>query len=200
MADTEPHVPYAFDPDTYAEVLADIPEYGRLQAEVAGATAGRAVRRFLDLGAGTGATTLSVLATHPAAAAVVLDESEAMLAAARRSLGIAATVVVGALQDPLPEGPFDLVVSALAVHHLDGAAKADLFARVAQVLAPGGRFVLGDLVVPDDPADVVTEIDGVVDRPDTTADQLTWLAAAGLTPSLAWTSRDLAVLVGDAPA
>jgi tRNA (cmo5U34)-methyltransferase len=71
---------------------------------------------------------------------------------------------VGRLHDPLPEGSFDLVVSALAVHHLDGAGKADLFARVADRLRPGGRFVLGDVVVADDPADAVTPIDGVYDR------------------------------------
>jgi tRNA (cmo5U34)-methyltransferase len=36
---------------------------------------------------------------------------------------------------------------------------------VAGVLAPGGRFVFGDVVVPEDPADVVTPIDGVYDTP-----------------------------------
>src|SRR5262249_20598639 len=102
---------------------------------------------------------------------------------------------VARLQDPLPAGPFDLVVSALAVHHLSGAEKADLFARVAAVLAPGGRFVLGDLVVPGDPADVVREIDGVYDTASGAAEQLGWLAEAGLTASLAWSDRDLAVLV-----
>jgi SAM-dependent methyltransferase len=65
---------------------------------------------------------------------------------------------VNRLEDPLPEGTFDLVVAALAVHHLDGAGKADLFARVAARLRPGGRFVLGDVVVREDPADVVTPI------------------------------------------
>ena len=65
----------------------------------------------------------------------------------------AADLRVSRLQDPLPEGNFDLVVSALALHHLDGAGKADLFARVAALLRPGGRFVLGDVVVPEDPAD-----------------------------------------------
>jgi tRNA (cmo5U34)-methyltransferase len=88
------------------------------------------------------------------------------------------------------------VFSALAVHHLDGAEKADLFARASAVLAPGGRFVLGDLVVPDDPADVVTPIDGTFDQPSTIEEQLGWLADAGLTPTLAWRERDLAVLVG----
>jgi tRNA (cmo5U34)-methyltransferase len=193
---------YSFDPATYVEVVAEIPEYERLQAEVAAATAGLGVGRFLDLGAGTGATTLSVLAHHPDASVVALDESEQMLAAARSALGENATVVtvVAGLADPLPDGPFDLVVSALAVHHLDGPGKADLFRRVARILAPGGRFVMGDLVVPENPADVVTEIDGVVDVPSSAADQLVWLEEAGLTPSVTWSSRDLAVLIGDKPA
>jgi tRNA (cmo5U34)-methyltransferase len=191
--------PYTFDPDTYAEVVAEIPEYERLQAEVAAATAGRDVGRFLDLGAGTGATTLRVLAVHPEASVVLLDESPPMLAAARQALGEAATTVVAGLDDPLPEGPFDLVVSALAVHHLPGRAKAALFRRVVAVLSPGGRVVLGDIVVPEDPADVVTPVDGVVDVPSTAADQLTWLGEAGLTASVAWSSRDLAVFVGDMP-
>jgi SAM-dependent methyltransferase len=87
---------------------------------------------------------------------------------------------VGRLEDRLPDGSFDLVVSALAVHHLDAAAKADLFVRVADQLRPGGRFVLGDVVVPDDPADAVTPIDGWYDKPSTVADQLRWLGAVEL--------------------
>ena len=59
---------------------------------------------------------------------------------------------VGRIEEPLPEGSFDLVTSALCVHHLDGAGKADLFRRVHAALDPGGLFVLGDVVVPEDPA------------------------------------------------
>lgn len=92
-----------------------------------------------------------------------------------------------------------MVVSALAVHHLDGAGKADLFRRLAGQLAPGGRFVLGDVVVPEDPADVVTPIDGDYDTPSSVADQLSWLTAAALRSRVAWAQRDLAVLVGQAP-
>ncbi len=62
---------------------------------------------------------------------------------------------VRAIEDELPSGPFDLVASALCVHHLEGELKRDLFARVFAVLAPGGRFVLGDVVVPPDSADAV---------------------------------------------
>jgi ubiquinone/menaquinone biosynthesis C-methylase UbiE len=89
-----------------------------------------------------------VLARHPAARWTGIDASEAMLARAWERLPDA-VLLLSRLEDPLPVGPFDLVVSTLAVHHLDGAGKQDLFARVADVLRqPGGRFVLGDVVVP----------------------------------------------------
>jgi tRNA (cmo5U34)-methyltransferase len=189
---------FHFDPTTYRELMAaEVPDYEQLQGEVARATAGRRVRRFLDLGAGTGMTAQTVLGVHPDATVVGVDESEAMLAEARRTLPDRADLRVGRLEDPLPEGPFDVVVSALAVHHLDGAGKADLFTRVARVVAPGGRFVLGDVVVPEDPRDVVTPIDGEYDQPSTVAEQLEWLAQAGFAAVVAWSSRDLAVLVGD---
>jgi SAM-dependent methyltransferase len=193
---------FHFDPETYGALMADgVPAYGRLQAavaEAAGAEApggGQPERHLLELGTGTGETATHVLAAHPGARLVGIDASEAMLAAARVRLPDA-DLRVARLQDPLPDGVFDLVFSALAVHHLDGPEKRDLFARIALVLAPGGRFVLGDLIVPDDPADVITPIDGTFDQPSTIEDQLTWLADAGLAPALTWHERDLAVLVG----
>ena len=103
------------------------------------------------------------------------------------------------LTDPLPAGPFDLVVSALAVHHLDGPDKAELFARIAGVLGPGGRFVLGDVVIPVDPADAVTPVTDGHDRPSTLADQLGWLAAAGFAAALTWSERDLVVVRAEQP-
>jgi tRNA (cmo5U34)-methyltransferase len=99
----------------------------------------------------------------------------------------------------LPECPFGLVFSALAVHHLDAAGKADLFARVADVLRPRGRFVLADVVVPEDPADGVTPIDDGYDMPSRVDEQLSWLRAAGLSAAVAWSEGDLAVLVADRP-
>jgi hypothetical protein len=87
--------------------------------------------------------------------------------------------------------------SALAVHHLDGQGKADLFRRVANVVVPGGRFVVGDVVVPEDPADAVTPIDGEYDKPSSAAEQLRWLCEAGFRAHVAWAEADVAVLVGD---
>jgi tRNA (cmo5U34)-methyltransferase len=186
---------FHFDPDTYLELMtAEVPGYDRLQGAVAAAVTGSPVQRVLDLGTGTGVTARHVLDVHPDASLVGVDESEAMLAHARRVLPPAADLRVARLEGPLPDGPFDLVVSALAIHHLDGAGKADLFQRVAAVTAPDGRFVMGDVVVPDDPADVVTPIDGVYDRPSSVADQLQWLTDAGFDPHLTWSEKDLAVL------
>ena len=103
------------------------------------------------------------------------------------------------LTDPLPAGPFDLVVSALAVHHVDGPAKAALFGRVAAALQPGGRFVLGDVVVPADPRDAVTPLTGGHDQPSGLDEQLGWLRAAGFEAAAVWTERDLAVVTADRP-
>ena len=190
---------FHFDPATYLErIREEVPAYDELQDAVAEATAGIHAEWVLELGVGTGETSKRVLELHPEAELVGIDESAEMVAAA--SAGVAAADLrVSRLEDPLPEGNFDLVVSALAVHHLDGAGKADLFARVADRLRPRGRFVLGDVVVPEDPADVVTPIDGVYDQPSTIDDQLRWLAAAGLDTDVVWVRQDLAVIVADSP-
>jgi tRNA (cmo5U34)-methyltransferase len=190
---------FHFDPTTYLEMMRkEVPAYDELQGAVAEATAEIRAERVLELGVGTGETSRRVLELHPESKLVGIDESAEMLAAASEDLA-AADLRVSRIEDPLPEGDFDLVVSALAVHHLDGAGKADLFARVADRLRPGGRFVLGDVVVPDDPADAVTPIDGVHDQPSTIDDQVRWLAAAGLDAEVVWARQDLAVIVADSP-
>lgn len=178
----------------------EVPAYPRLQDQVAAAIEGPGVARILDLGTGTGVTAQRVLAMHPDAQLVGIDENPDMLDAARRVLPPATELRISRLEDPLPSGPFDLVTSALAVHHLDGPGKRDLFQRVAAVIPPGGRFVLGDVIVPADPDDVVTPVDGVHDTPSTLAEQLEWLEAAGFVAATTWIERDLAVLVGDVPA
>jgi tRNA (cmo5U34)-methyltransferase len=190
---------FHFHPDEYMALMeSELPGYYRLQAETTAAT-GSGARRVLELGTGTGETALRVLARHPGAALTGIDVSEEMLAVARERLP-AADLRVVRLEDPLPGGPFDLVFSALAIHHLDGAGKADLFRRVAAVLAPGGRFVIGDVVVPDDPADAVTPLSPGYDLPSPAADQLVWLGEAGLSAAAVWSARDLAVIVGTSTA
>ena len=189
---------FHFDPATYLDMVREeVPAYNELQDAVAAATVGRGVERVLELGVGTGETSRRVLEVHPGIELIGIDESADMLAAASAQLE-RADLRVARLEDPLPEGSFDLVVSALAVHHLDGDGKADLFGRIAERLRPGGRFVLGDVVIPDDPADAITPIDGIYDTPSRAADQVRWLGAAGLDARVVWSRQDLAVIVAEA--
>jgi len=125
-----------------------IPPYDAFYANAVGALAlaGRPLRRVLDLGAGIGLLAGYVAAAWPEAQLTLLDGAPAMLDEARRKLGDRATYVAGDLSEPLPPGPWDAVVSALAVHHLDDQGKRDLFAELHNALAPGGIFVNAEQV------------------------------------------------------
>jgi tRNA (cmo5U34)-methyltransferase len=186
---------YHFTPDDYLDMIrADVERFDELQDAVAEASRGVPARRVLELGTGTGETTRRVLELHPEAELVGIDESEWMLDEVRRVLPPSADLRSSRLQDPLPEGPFDLVFSCLTVHHLDGAEKAELFRRVAKALRPGGRFVLADVVVPARSEDAMTPVTEGFDLPDSVDAQLAWLAEAGFEPRVTWTWKDLAVI------
>jgi tRNA (cmo5U34)-methyltransferase len=111
------------------------------------------LQAVLDLGTGTGALAAMVAGAHPDAQLTLLDGAPAMVAKAAERLGPrAATALVQDFADPLPAGPFDAIVSALAIHHLDDAAKASLYARVHDVLRPGGVLVNAEQVLGATPA------------------------------------------------
>lgn len=188
-----------FDPDTYLAMVRDeIPTYGELQERLAAATTGVDASRILDLGTGTGVTAARVLDVHAAATLVGVDSSDEMLGHARVVLPDA-DLRLGRLEDPLPDGPFDLVVSAFAIHHLEGPAKADLFGRIAAVLPPGGRFVLLDVVVPLAPVTRPVPLDAEIDVPSTLTEQLEWLGDAGLAATVVHAEDDLAIVAADKP-
>jgi tRNA (cmo5U34)-methyltransferase len=188
-----------WDPETYLQnMLAEVPSYPELQEQAAKAAADVPAHTILELGIGTGETAKRVLAAHPEARLVAIDSSAEMLERARTVVP-QADLRLAQLQDPLPEGPFDLVVSALAVHHLGGPGKQDLFRRIAAVLEPGGSFVLADVVVPENEEDVVTPIDWEYDLPDRVDDQLAWLRDAGLDAEAVWSYKDLAVMRATRP-
>jgi tRNA (cmo5U34)-methyltransferase len=108
--------------------------------------AGGPPRRVLDLGAGTGLLAGALARAHPQCELLLLDGSAAMLEQARGALGDRAQYLLGDLSAELPAGPWDAVISALAIHHLEDPAKRDLFARVHAELSPGGVFVNAEQV------------------------------------------------------
>jgi tRNA (cmo5U34)-methyltransferase len=183
-----------WDPDLYLrEIRVEIPRFDDFQVAVAEATRDIDAHSVLELGVGTGETTRRLRSMHPEASWTGIDASEAMLARARQAFPDA-DLRSSRLEDSLPTGPFDLVISALAIHHLGAPDKRDLFQRITAILRPGGCFVLGDVVVPERAEDAQIEIDWVVDLPDRVDDQLEWLRAVGFDPELVWTHRDLAVI------
>jgi ubiquinone/menaquinone biosynthesis C-methylase UbiE len=111
--------------------------------------------RVLDVGAGSGRSTLMVLTARPKARVVALDRytgyygivdntPERLLANARVA-GVDARVetVVGDMREMrLPDRSFDAVVSVAAIDHLRRADVGRTLAEVSRVLKPDGEFLL----------------------------------------------------------
>jgi tRNA (cmo5U34)-methyltransferase len=108
----------------------------------------------VELACGDGSLAEALLARYPESTVWGLDISPTMLAAATERLA--------SYGSRFHADRFELsasdwrdrwrdcwaVVTSLTVHHLDGGGKRRLFADVAGMLAPGGVFVLADLVAP----------------------------------------------------
>jgi tRNA (cmo5U34)-methyltransferase len=123
---------------------------------------GRAIGRFLDVGAGDGASSellLDLGGVGSQSQAVLVDFSEPMLSRAGRRLarfGERWQAVRGDLREPswhesLPAGAFDAAISSYAIHHLTSERKRALFSELFQALAPGAMFVNMDVVSIDGP-------------------------------------------------
>jgi ubiquinone/menaquinone biosynthesis C-methylase UbiE len=104
--------------------------------------------RVADLGCGDGFLARAVLSEFPDAHALLIDHSEPMLrraGEAMRPFSGRYEIRHGDLSRALPglagDGPFDLIVSGYAIHHLPSARKRALYGEVFGLLAPGGLFV-----------------------------------------------------------
>jgi tRNA (cmo5U34)-methyltransferase len=103
--------------------------------------------RVLDLGAGTGLLSATIRAHRPDARLTMVDSSRSMLDQARRRFGDDDVACVHSdLTDTLPRGPYDAIVSALAIHHLSDTDKRALFRRVREALDGDGVFLNIDQV------------------------------------------------------
>jgi len=174
---------FHWDPETYLDLIrAEVPRYDELQDAAIDAIPFAPVR-VLELGFGTAETTRRLLDRYPDVRISGLDSSPEMVFKARE-LGWE-DLRLGRIEDPLPDGPWDLVIAVLSLHHLDHAGKKELFRRVAD---HSRALVIGDVVeVP--PEQRVTPIEAGFDMPSPAADQAEWCDG-----EIAWEADDLAVV------
>jgi len=103
---------------------------------------------FLDLGAGTGLLTAFIISSFPNATVTLMDLSEKMLEKARERLSLNKRVnflIWDYSHSTLPE-EYDLIVSAMSIHHLSDNEKKSLYQRVFDALKFEGAFINADLV------------------------------------------------------
>ena len=171
---------FHWKPDSYLDLIrSEVPRYDELQ-DAAIAAIPFAPERVLELGMGTGETTRRLIEAYPDAWVIGLDSSPDMVFRARE---VYDDVQLARMEDPLPDGPWDLVIGVLSIHHLRADQKQELFRRVRE---HSRALVIGDVVKADTR---VTPIDADYDFPDTAADLASWTGG-----EVAWAADDLAVI------
>ncbi|MBS1889045.1 MAG: class I SAM-dependent methyltransferase [Actinobacteria bacterium] len=171
---------FTWKPDGYLGwVYDEVPRYDELQ-EQAIAAIPFAPERVLELGMGTGETTRRLIEAYPDSWVIGLDSSPDMVYRAREAYD---DVQLARIEDPLPDGPWDLVIGVLSIHHLRAPQKRELFRRVRE---QSRALVIGDIVK----ADVqITSVTPDYDFPETAADLAEWSGG-----EVTWAADDLAVV------
>jgi tRNA (cmo5U34)-methyltransferase len=164
-------------------VRSQVPLYDRLQ-EAAVAAVPFEPGAVLELGIGTGETSSRLLSRFPDARITGLDSDPEMVFRARRQVS---DVRLARIEDPLPDGPWDLVLSVLSIHRLTDEQKRTLFRRVRQ---HSKALVIGDFVALDDGTGE-TEVPGKA-YPDTAAELAAWCDG-----EVTWSNGDLTVIAAD---
>jgi tRNA (cmo5U34)-methyltransferase len=130
---------FDWTPDAYLErIRAEVVGYDELQEQSVAAIP-FPPERVLELGMGTGETTRRLIEAHPDAWVVGLDSSPDMVFRARKTYD---DVQLARMEDPLPDGPWDLVISVLSVNELDDEQRQALCRRVR---AHSRSLVVGDV-------------------------------------------------------
>ena len=160
--------------------------------------------KVLDVGAGTGIFTARLLERYPKATVTLLDFSDNMLEIAQKKFAHneRITYTLGDYcKTGLGPAQYDIVISALSLHHLNPEEKRAFFAKVQNSLSEGGEFVNADIVTNADPElsecfdkQWITFVRGNigegelfdrflkskdVDDPSTVEEQLAWLKDCG---------------------
>ena len=171
---------FRWKPESYLEqVRADVPRYDELQ-EKAIAAIPFAPERVLELGMGTGETTRRLIDAYPDSWVIGLDASPDMVFRARE---VYDDVQLARIEDPLPDGPWDLVIGVLSIHHLTAEQKQNLLRRVRE---QARSLVIADVVKSDVE---VTPLDHGYDFPERAVDLAEWSGG-----EITWAADDLAVV------
>ena len=134
---------FDWTPEVYLErIRSQVPRYDELQ-EQAIAAIPFPPERVLELGMGTGETTRRLIEAHPDAWVIGLDASPDMVFRARQTYD---DVQLARMEDPLPDGPWDLVISVLSTGDLSDDHLQALCRRVRD---HARAFVIGDVVTPE---------------------------------------------------
>jgi tRNA (cmo5U34)-methyltransferase len=133
---------FDWTPEVYLErIRAQIPRYDELQEEAIAAIP-IPPERVLELGMGTGETTRRLIEAYPEVWVVGLDSSPDMVFRARQTYD---DVQLARMEDPLPDGPWDLVISVLSTSEL---SDEELEALCRRVREQSKSLVIGDAFVP----------------------------------------------------
>ncbi|MFB6141366.1 MAG: trans-aconitate 2-methyltransferase [Halosimplex sp.] len=127
-----------WDADAYDADTGFVHEYGASVVDLLDSKRGE---RVLDLGCGTGHLTADIgEAVGESGTVLGVDASPEMIERARETYpGL--RFAVGDARELSPDGAFDAVFSNAALHWIPAADQSAVAERVADSLAPGGRFV-----------------------------------------------------------
>jgi tRNA (cmo5U34)-methyltransferase len=201
-----------------------IPGYREVQDLVLRYASEKPRQRVLELGCGTGEWASAFFRSHPEADYVAVEFSPNMrrLASTRLSAhGTRLQLLDQDLNASLPEGPFDLIVSFFAIHHVNN--KQHLVQDVFASLASGGLFLYADITIASDPGLERSFLDGWVafmhragldteriphvladhrenDIAEPSSTQLSYLRAAGFAPAeVIWSWEKFALFYAAKP-
>ena len=167
--------------------------------------------RILDLGAGTGLFSHLVSRIYPKAEYTLYDISDKMLDQAKKRFSNSDVTVSFIAKDytkkPI-KGTYDLIISALSIHHLSGTEKEKLFHNLYNILNDNGLFINADQILGETPFIEQTYRSAWIkqvrqtgiseavlagamermqeDRMSTLSDQLTWLKKAHFSEVNCW--------------
>ncbi|PKL69754.1 MAG: class I SAM-dependent methyltransferase [Methanomicrobiales archaeon HGW-Methanomicrobiales-1] len=104
---------------------------------------------ILDIGAGTGLLSALMTRKFPDAQLTLVDLSESMLSIAQERFADRKNVryITGDYSSVDFAGRYDLICSALSIHHLGHEDKYRLYRKIYNALNPGGMFVNADQVL-----------------------------------------------------